>query len=630
MNNSHHNIYALLVDRITLASGGLLIVVGLLFFKFNPFFLNPLRDLRPIAKIEGLEFESKRKIPGTLNWIDTETAATLYHGDQILTKSRSTAMVRFDSGAELFIGPQSLVKIELLDDEYQLILVKGQLKLEGETSIKVIHAESGQGLLLKNAQEITSSPMGLISSEDRDNLLNPPLQGSVIEPESVRSIDFSLKNNQHATATLYDANGNKVAERPVSGAFSFTTPKPGRYTVILTTGASSEVTGRTAFLVRPYKAPQLAPISTDKTYLRGETLPLKWNGIPEAHYRIDYKTSEGKKVALTQGNHYALPISAAGAYALQVTLIDNEDQYPGHVSEFNFKVQDGLLLDDKQLTQLVPEKTPASFEIKNNIRNAAIIYEVSPQKDFSENVKVFSSHRGKKSIPMNEPGVYFVRAKTKNAPPLVSLPAKVVVTTPVAAVAKTHASTQSISPRGTTARISWNKNKIADEVRLQVAQDQEFTKIIVDKMTDKKSETVELPQIGEYFWRLLPEEDAPEFLTPTEINPLMITLPPLRRPRVIAQQILEYQEGEDVPLHLIKLLPQDNVKTYTLEVYQDSALKKKVFTVSTTAPLYRWASNRSGKYYYRVIVTDIWGQTSPYSQPGELIFPISPMVEVNE
>lgn len=628
MNNSHHNISAPF-DKITLISGWLLIVAGVLLFKFNPFFLNPLRDLKPIAKIEGLEYDSKRKIPGTLNWVETETAATLYDGDQILTETKSSATVRFDSGAELYIGPQSLVRIELSASDYQLTLIKGQLKLQGDASLNVVHAGTGQKLTLIKNQEINSSPKGLISSGDKSNLLTLPKQGSVIEPETVRSVDFSLKENKNFTATLYDASGNKVSEAPVSGAFSFPTPRPGRYTVVLST-ATSEVVGQSAFLVSPYKAPRLAPVSTNQTYLRGETLKLNWSGIPEARYRITYKNSEQETVVSTLGNHYLLPITVGGTYTVQVALIDNEDLYSGEISEFNLKVQDGLLLDENQLAQKVPAKASADFEIKNNIRNSTIVYEVSPDEKFSEEVKVFSSEKGKKSIPMEEPGVYFVRAKTKSAPPLISLPAKVVVTTPVAAVAKNYVPKQAVSSKGTTAKISWQKSKMTDEVRLQVAQDKEFTKIIVDKVTDEKSEIVELPQIGEYFWRLLPDQDAPEFLTATEATPLMITLPPVKRPRVLAQQILEYQEGEGVPLHVIKLIKQENVKTYTLEVFQDSALKKKVFTVTIDEPLYRWASNRSGKYFYQVKVTDIWGQTSQYSKPGELIFPISPMVEVNE
>lgn len=611
-------------DRITLVLGSALMIGGVALIRFNPFQVAPLRQLHPVAKIQGLEFESKRKIPGTLSWIDTIRGDTLYNGDQILTDEKSTASVLFNSGTKLTVGPQSLIRIEVVENEYQIQLVKGQLKVEGTDSAKIIDAETGKSIQVKSGEEVVSSRSGIVAKSEIQNILNDPKQGTVIDPQIVKQVDFTLKRSESGTATLFDANGRKVSETPFNGPISFATPAPGRYTLVLT-GANKQNLGQSNFRVSPFNKPVLAKIETDRTFKRGEILPLVWGGPANANYRIIVKTPSGDQSVTVKGNKFDLTLNEAGTYGVQIALMEQGREYTSDETQLNIKMQDALALPDDQLNRSVPVKSPADFSVKNNTSNSPVMFEVSSEQDFVHIIKQVPAKEGKKAIVMEKPGVYYVRAKSQDS---VSVPAKMVVTTPIAAVSKNYVTKQEITLDGQKAKISWAKPREVNEVNVQVARDEAFTKLIVNKKTARTNDIVELPSIGKYFWRILPDAKTPEYFTPSSVVPLEIAFPQITSPDIIEQQVIEYEEKNGKPNHVIKLKPYKNAKRYTLEVYADSALKKPVFKQAVAGTVVNWISNRSGKYFYRVKVEDVWGQVSEYSKTGELIFPISPMVDL--
>lgn len=614
-------------DKFTLVLGSSLILGGVVLFKYNPFQVPPLRQLEPVAKIKGLEFESKRKIPGTLTWIDTIKGDTLYNGDQILTDEKASATVEFDAGSRLIIGPQSLIRIEVLNNEYQIQLVKGQLKVEGDAPAKIIDVETGKSVQVKSGEEIVSSKTGIMAKSEIQNILNDPKQGSVIDPHVTKEIDFTLKRNDAGTATLIDANGNKVATQSFNGPITIKTPNPGRYTLELT-GSSGQSLGRSSFRVSPYNKPQLQNVATNRTYVRGEVLPIAWAGSETADYRVILKTPTGEQSVMVKGNKFSFPLNDAGIYGVQVALIQRGQEYPSDEMKLDIKLEEALSIPAEQLSQSVPVKSPADYNVKNKLNNSPVVFEVSPEQDFSQIVKKVPAEQGRKAIVMEKPGVYYVRAKSSDNPPLVSPPAKMVVTAPVAQVSKNYEKRQEISTEGKQATLSWVKPQGVREVKVQVAKDPNFQKLITEKDTPANAEIINLPNVGNYFWRVLPKEGSAEFLTPSASVPLEVALPKVSSPEIIAQQIIDYEEINGKPNHVIKLVPYKNAKNYTLEVFSDAALKKPVFKQAVKGTTVNWISNRSGKYYYRVKVQDVWGQESEYSKTGELIFPISPMVDL--
>lgn len=627
-------------DILILGSGFTLILLGALLYHYNPLASLSLRNLEVVAKINRLEFDSKRKIPGTLSWIDTHANDVLYNGDQILTDEKSTVLVKFDSGSQLLVGPQSLIRVEVVSNEYQIQLIKGQLSIEEGSDkfpTKIIHSETGQALVLKRGDEVITSKDGFSKKgqtpgflENGDfNFLKPLRQGHVIDPNTTEVINLDLTQPQSGTLALYNADGVKVYETMLSNSPStiIPVPTPGRYTARLL-NPEGKLIGKNDFKVSAYSAPQIL-LNLKRNAYKGEKIPVKWSGRAGLNYVVRTTTPQGTTEQIITEPVFSISANESGTYAVQVSLLDGKNEYKGQLNSVDVKVIEGLLIPSEQLSQTIPEKTPAILQVQNEEKDKTLVFEVSPQEDFTVISKTVPSKDYTGSIPMDTPGIYYVRARTVGSPPLYSPPAKIVVNTPVVTVNKSYQTKQAITETSKTAILKWEKSSAIKELKLQVAKDAAFNEVIFEKTTNANSATVELPKIGSYFWRALPLDEAPEFVAKSETVPLDMDLPPpLTIPQIIPQQIIHYEDVDGVPSYRIQVFPYDNAKMYYIEIFSDPNAKKMVWKKSSSSPVVYWISSRTGKYYYRVKVQDGWGRISNYSILGELVFPISPMVEL--
>lgn len=487
------NNFFFLFDALILAFGTSLIVGGVILFNYNPFTTAPEKKLEPIATIMELQQNSKRKIPGSLTWNSILKGDTLYNGDQILTNENSQAQVLFNSGSKLTIAPQSLIRIEVRENEYQLHLVKGQLRFEGNGSPKVIDAETGQSLKIPTGKIIVSSRAGLTTVSEFKK----------ISPRTVPKLIPRIKPEEI---------------KPVEPAEPVETESPSK--------------------------------------IIAETLELA-----------------------------------------------------------NAPVE------------IIPVNQSFAFKIKNDLKESSVIYEVSETEDFSRIITEVSA-KNQASITMKRPGIYFVRAKNQDEHFATSQTIQVTVTAPVALIPKDFKEKQVVSEKTITGKVSWQKFHGTKSVIVQLAQDPHFKKLVSQKITSKTSHTFTLSRAGNYYWRVLPASNTPTYFLPSASAPLDILLPETQVPKIITSQILEYKEINGKSNHVIKLLPYENAQEYILEVYSDHSLKKLVFKTNVKSTQINWISSRSGKFFYRVKVKDIWGQVTDYSKTGELIFPISPMVDL--
>ena len=627
-------------DILTVGAGCALILLGAALYHYNPLATLSLRNLEAVAKINRLEFDSKRKIPGTLSWIDTQANDVLYNGDQILTDEKSSVVVKFDSGSQLVVGSQSLIRVEVVSNEYQIQLIKGQLSVEGDNGkslTKIIHADTGQSVLVKRGDEISTSRDGLSKKgqtpgflENGDfNYLKPLRQGQIINPNTTEVINLDLTQAQSGNLALYNADGVKVFETPLtdSPSASMPVPLPGRYTARLT-NSEGKLIGKNDFKVSPYTAPEIMLNLKSKAY-KGEKIPVKWSGRAGLNYVVRTTTPQGTSERIINEPSFSIPASESGAYAIQVSLLDGKNEYKGQVNAVDVQVIDGLLIPSEQLNQSIPEKSPAILQVQNEEKDKSLVFEVSPKEDFAVISKTVPSKDYTGSIPMDTPGIYYVRARTVGSPPLYSPPAKIVVNTPVVTVNKSYQAKQAISETSKLAVLKWKKSKEVKDLKIQIAKDSSFKDIIFEKITNESSASVELPKIGSYFWRALPLEEAPEYVANSETIPLDMDLPPpLTIPQIIPQQIIHYEDVDGVPSYRIQVFPYDNAKMYHIEIFADANATKMVWKKSSPTPVVYWISSRTGKYYYRVKVQDGWGRISNYSILGELVFPISPMVEL--
>jgi hypothetical protein len=627
------------LDIVTLCAGFSLILVGAVLYLYNPLATLAFRNLEAVAKVSRLEFESKRKVPGTLSWINTQPNDVLYNGDQILTDEQSSVVVSFDNGSQLYVGPQSLIKVEVVSNQYQIQLIKGQLRIEeekGESPTKIIHSDTGQVAIMKKGEEFTTSKEGIAKvpkklgylENGEVNYLKSPKQGTVIDPNITEQINVQLTESQSGTLSLVNGDGVQVYETKLSNSKStnIEMPSPGRYTTKLTS-PEGKIIGRSSFKVSAFNSPKIT-IPAKTSVHKGEKIPIKWTGRSGINYILRITSPEGTTEKLLTTSSYDMIAKKSGVHVVEVSIMDGNTEYSGSKASIDLKVADGLIISNEQLNQIIPEKSVATLEVQNEVANKSLIFELSNRDDFSEIKKTFPAKGQIGSIVMEDPGIYYVRARTQDAYPLVSPIAKITVKTPVAKIDKRYQQKQAISESGVVANLRWNKLNSVKELDVQVAKDASFRDIIFEKTIEDESIKIELPSIGSYFWRTLPN-DAPEFVSPSEVFPLQMELPAaVTVPRIIPQQILDYEDEDGIASYRIKIPEQKNIKMYFLEIFADAGATKLVWKNSSEKPVINWISNRSGKYYYRIKVQDTWGRTSNYSSIGELVFPISPLVEI--
>lgn len=611
-------------DYLTLSLAILLIGVGFALFKYNPLAINPLRDLSQVATIHHLEFDSKRKIPGALSWIKTEPKAPLYQGDQILTGEQSSVTVEFKKGSKLFIGPQSLIRIEVIDNEYQVFLVKGELKLQGTEDLKIIDTQTGQSIKAQNNQKITSTAQGLTTN----NIFKGIRQGRVIDPNTNTKIDFDLTQKHSGSVVITGANGKQILSQTVSGT-TITTPMPapGSYTTTLL-DSQNKVMGKTNFTVAPYEIPEFKSLPKDKVFIRGEALPLEWTGRNDLKYKLTIQTPEGVKEQQILGTKHALYLKKSGKYSFQVSVDSAGSNYSGKRIQMDINLSEGVVIPENQLIQKIPAGSHAIYNIENILNDDPVYMEVSTQEDFSTLLKTFpATSNPRYRIRMEKPGVFYVRAKSKGLIDVPSTISRVVVTAPVASPHKDYKTKQVLTPVITESKLSWINEPSQKNVRLVISKDQNFKTLLHQEKISQNSKVLKIPE-GTYYWRILPEENSPEYILPSRVQTLEVSLPTLATPAINEKQILQYTSLGGKSYYSVKLQPYQYAKRYLLEIYADKDLKKDVFKKFSNQPLIPWETARSGRFFYRIKVEDHWGRVSDYSKVGELIFPISPMVEL--
>jgi len=646
MLNANYNDYEefqqarsfVLVDWFTLILSLSLICIGAYFYNQSNSQTLMLRNLNPIARISQLEFDSNRKIPGTLNWIETNQGDVLYQGDQILTDDRSTVLVSFDSGPELIVGPQTLIKIDLFREDFNINIIKGSIEVKQKAkSFKKILLTNNENekIEIKEGSKIETSPFGLVTNQQIPNqnatfnVIDSPSIGKIINPTNDKDIPIEFKSPQTGMVHVFNSNGIEVAQYAVQDQQSLNLPmlEPGRYFTQIKNSDGTEI-GKTSFIISPFESPATDQLHPKSEYYKGEKIDLNWRGRNDIVYKVRIKTPTQTIIRQVRGNHYSYALEEKGNHSFEVAIVSNNHVYKSTKQVVDVNLVDGLVIPENQLLQNVKKTEKATFDVKNHLNNDAVIFEVSPNPEFTKIIKKDSSPIGKKEIKMEKPGIYYARARTESAKPIVSSVAKIVVSGPIAKVAADYQANQIISDDQKKVILSWNKVEGAERSVLQVSESVDFKELLVNKETDLNKEVVEIPKLGKYFWRLSPKADSPQYLTDTAPIALEATLPkPLTIPKIIPRQIIYYRNIKGTASYVIKFNPYPFAKRYWIEVFADRELQKLVFKKSFDNTEAFWVSNRSGMYYYKVKIEDKWGRMSQYSDVGELIFPISPLVK---
>lgn len=125
----------------------------LLFWRSQFFEANSNQE-KAIAKLINSKNSVKHRAANELVWRDVTNDADLRRSDQIFTYENSSADVKFNSGAQLSIGPTALVKIELQNNDAVLNLTRGMLYGVGSAnSSGAVKIKSGESQIMLDGKD---------------------------------------------------------------------------------------------------------------------------------------------------------------------------------------------------------------------------------------------------------------------------------------------------------------------------------------------------------------------------------------------------------------------------------------------------------------------------------------------
>lgn len=652
----------------------LTLIVGLVFTGLGVYLTatykegsTTLRDLTPIAKMGEIRSNPKRKVTGTLTFNPAQPKEVLFKGDQILTDEDDKAEVVFLDKTFLDIPPNSLIKLGFDNGKFDIELVKGFIDInlsqgvdtvtvrKGEKTYK-LESQKGKVQIITGKGDLQFKAIeGNINVRDSQSKAAPkqikPVVSNfkIIKPSSREQFDPNTQDSLSIRVGMASsaANGKPLPEVAISKSPTFEKtkiiklkpedlgkdqkiklPKPGFYYI----GIKEQ--GETTYRVTPFEViPLVPPIimnpNKGKTleFYKGEKLPLSWTGKQDK-YVVEIKSGKQVKRFKTSNNKIFLPVVASGKISYRVKV--NKKSAPwSNWSSQEIKVKSGLTVDKKTTPDVLFKerlKEPLTLAVTSDkAAEKGFLFEVSKEKTFKEPIFRKNMKDTKFNWKGPAPGIYYWRASSLNNKAKSTGVQKVVVKAPAIRVSNTYKGEFESAQKKPKVRLQW-REEIKETPYKLVVKDS-LDKIIVEKEVKGNQTDVELPNLGAYKWSIAPIKNN-EILTPTKPLPMLVTLPKkLVEPEIKPEQIIYYKDFNGSAAYQIELPKTKHAKSYYLEVYKDKAMKRLVFKKTFPQAMGYWISNRSGKYYYRVKVTDKWNRESSFSKLGTLIFPISPLVK---
>lgn len=155
---------------------------------------------------------------------------------------------------------------------------------------------------------------------------------------------------------------------------------------------------------------------------------------------------------------------------------------------------------------------------------------------------------------------------------------------------------------------------------------------------------INFPTVGKYFWRARKvnkdgtttlQKPVQVIIKPSPPPAKPQSLPNLKfkvRPKVkktsllkkiyslffpvaYAQSIDPKIEYEEIQVNFPK---HENVKNYFIEIYTDESLSNPIMQITTTEPNFKWSPPAPGVYFWRLQYIDFWDQRSEFSEVSEV------------
>ena len=675
-------------DRVVISLSVILSLIGGYLFYTTGQSSSSSSDLTVIAVLQSFSNQVKKKNFDGITWKSVEKSQKLYQGDYIFTDVDSVATVDFYQSYKLDIMPQSLVVIEIVKGELQLDTKRGAVKVllgkkkrlikvrVGRKTIELqavseklsqisvkkslrgisVKVLKGSGIIMGKSEVKVDLGREVIITE---NLKVKPVMALVNrKPES--KIDFSIANSSLFEWSGGDAGDLYIVEvsrdktftkiqkivETTNNYYNLPVIPVGEYWIRITKKISDKtLTIRTeplAFQVNPVQPPKLlSPKIGEKISIKDGVTTFNLSNRAHAYIiEIDNGTSIRKIEAKTP----KLLVNQlwGDSYKWRAKLV-----LPNAVwsewSEFS-------VLNSATVHFYMP-KRGAKIYIRDGKKNIPIRFNTKLKGPYvveASRTSIFAKIIWRKKLNINKfnfkskkPGRIYLRVKDNSG----MVKGRVFFDTIYDLYEIRSPRKLFFKKHKKMVTLRWNKQfelkKIYKAARrkkalrkmnftLLLAKDTAFlTEVTRRKVRyNQNSMKVILDKVGRYFWKIVYSgESDSSFHRGSPVKYFDLKLPVNNRPYVNTskKKIIYYKERKGIHTNIITLAKIRTAKLYILEVFKDKKLKNRIFSKSIKSNIAYWISKRSGVFYYRYKIVDIWGRTSAFSNVGILLFPISPL-----
>lgn len=580
--------------QIQITSTGLFLFgLFLIAYSYNKLYLGQAKidfSQNKIGLIENYQNEVRVKKTNHFEWLTLKKPENIISSnDRIFTNQNASATIKLDSGNQINIAEQTLLRIS---DDNAINVEKGNLEFTLKENAKPIEI-----ILNKKKYKITAKKSSVINiSQKKNQTTSIAVTKGDIEVKSVSTQESIDVSGQEELTISQTASAQKVLLKdPVNKTFE-----------------TINKTKSIEFEYEPKNDNDKILVAKNINFNNAKLVQAKSVKIPKGLYF--WKVNDSRPETFKIINILPTPI-----------ITEPEDDQ-------------SFILFDKSLNIKVNIQT---------ISSQGLTLELLDQNKHL--IKEFSITKNSTVLEDLRAGQYYIKVRHFKDYEKSNWSELIKFTISPYEYNDKDAIVIELAKPDQRVKFEWEQNKNGTSL-FEVSEDPSFNNIRVRKRLRKQNFThVNFSKIGKYYWRARNIEANGNKTIQKPVQVIIKPAPPLDKPKDLPnlkfkikpkgktsfiQKILNLfispayaaPEFEEI---LVNLPSDDNVKSYNVEIYRDLDLKQKVAEIKTTKPYFRWSPPEPGDYYWRLQYIDFWDQPSEFSDISKItiIADLPPPVE---
>jgi hypothetical protein len=670
-----------IVDKSVLVISGLFLIV--FSYLFSTFGTNNIATSGfLVGEISVIDNLVKRKGNKSIFWNEINQGQSVYDGDRIFSDTNSAADIQFDDKTILKVPSETLIVLSknkeglaidlqhgLVDiyfgEKFKSVKIKSRGKIvevkgtkgkveiaKSKAGLSIIPSNAGVDVVHNNkkitltkdtsfelsniddkAPHIIKNIKLILSTPPQMNLYKENLIKAKVSSSLKGKVEFEISQSPSFASILKERDLDLIPEEVI-----YKVNFPGTYYIRANQYRNNKMIGKSKTkkvrIFAELTNDDLLPSSDDEILAsKSGRIEINWKARADLDYQIRLRDSLGSVTSYkSPTNSLILPVVQSGGYSYSVRALKK-----GFNWSYRHKIKVKVANHLKPLSPLASsvvmlETFPSKIKFEwQGLNDQKYLFKLTKKQIDQEDIVlqqkiiIGTAHQ----YQLSEPGLYtwsLVHEKFKE----IHIPEiEFSILVPIAINLQPKNNKKIIfKNKNQSILFKWTPNKAVDddELNILLSSDKSFEKKIKIQRTKNKAK-INLNQLGQYYWKIKSSKNDTKLIE-SKTNSFIFDYPLSKiRPSIAKSQFINVEIYSSKRGHKIIFKGVPFAKMYQVEIYSDNKLKKLITKVLTPKTTLYWLSDRDGQSFIRVKTKDIWGRWSQYSNTGQLIFPISPLLD---